>query len=64
MVWEQIGVPHASGIFFSTEELDYLSCYVKGNEKTRINLPKSCIEGLLVRPGFKYGLNGEYTIIV
>ena len=55
--WEQIGVPHASGIFFNTEEIQYLKELLEGNhnsnESSIYNILVS--RGLLVRPGFKYG---------
>ena len=55
--WEQIGVPHASGIFFSTEELDYLSCLNEKEMKRHMNQFIKILYrgGFLVRPGFKHG---------
>jgi hypothetical protein len=55
--WEQIGVPHASGIYFSTEELHYLNAL---NDSEDAVADESIYQilvsrGLLVRPGFKYG---------
>ena len=55
--WEQIGVPHASGIFFSTEELNYLRALNDNRDEIADESIYQILvsRGLLIRPGFKYG---------